>query len=100
MSSKSEDETKHRRKRSVKPSVIKDANGAPEEKAKRGRTAKVVVVAQADDDEEQASKPEKKPRPKATPHQTLTERDQLPKLWIPDKNADTSYCTLLLIPAT
>jgi hypothetical protein len=83
MSSKSEDETKPRRNRSVKPSVVKDADSAPQQKAKRGRAAKAVVVAKTDDDsvndEESPSKPEKKPRTKATPHQTLTERDEATK---------------------
>jgi hypothetical protein len=99
MSSKSDDELKPRRKRSVTPSVVKDADGGPQPKAKRGKAAKAILAEIDDDanDEEPPSKTEKKSRTKATPHQTLTQRDELPKLWNAEKHEDTSYSTLFVV---
>jgi len=79
-----------------KPAAKKEATEtkAPAKKAKRKN---------GDDSEDESEPSPKKKKAKAPPHQRITERDPLPKLWDPSSATDGSYskfschCTLRYI---
>ena len=95
MSSKS-DEEKPLRKRVVRGSV-KDVDKAPHKKKKAksgGGKTKDTDVGDNNVDDASTSSAAKKPRVKSPPHQILTERDELPKLWNASEHEDSSHSKL------
>ena len=91
MSSKSEEDRPLRRR--VVRGSVKDADEAPKRKKTKngGGKTKDVVISDNDVEEESPSSAAKKPRVKSPPHQVLTERDELPKLWNASEHEDSSH---------